>query len=72
MTFSVWCIHRRDIRKSRLLHFESAIERDRFVLLDPVHRVPLETCDGIPFCRLPETPPPRVKWISYEKREVKP
>jgi len=68
MTFSVWSIHRRDIRKSRLIHFQTALERDRFVLVDPLSRIPLETVDGLPFCRLPEPPPPRVAWISDETR----
>ena len=70
-TFSCWCIHRRDIRKSRLVHFASARERDRFVSVDPLSRIPLETVDGVPCCRVPEVPAPRVAWIEHEPRRPK-
>ncbi len=72
--YAVWVIHPKDIRKSRLVPFSSARERDLFCSMDPLRRVPLETCEGLPYCLASDddAPPPKVRWISYEKREVKP
>ncbi len=67
MTYSAWCIHCRDIRKSRLIHFQTIRERADFVNLDPLHRIPLETVDGIPCCRLPDNVP-KVAWMTDETR----
>jgi hypothetical protein len=67
--YPVWQLHRTDPRKNLLLFLSSKDERDAFCALDPRHRIPLQDVDGIPFCRVPEPDPPRVKWITYERRE---
>jgi hypothetical protein len=68
MTAFCWHICPEDVRRSRLRSFPTAMERDRFCSADPLLRIPLEGVGSLPCCRLPEPPPPKVKWISYERR----
>ena len=72
MTSYAWHINHRDIRLSRLRSFPTAGERDRFCEADPLLRIPLEGVGSLPCCRVPEPSPPKVRWITYEKPEVRP
>lgn len=66
--YAVWIIGRtRD--QNRLQFFDSMAARDAFVNVDRRRRIPLESCGNLPACRVPEPDPPRVAWISYERRE---
>ncbi len=64
--YPVWQLHPTDPRRNLLLFLSSKDERDTFCAADPRRRIPLEDVDGIPACRVPETPPPRVKWWTRE------
>ena len=68
MTAFAWHMNPKDIRRSRLRSFPTAGERDRFCEADPLLRVPLEGVGSLPCCRVPETPAPRVAWISSERK----
>jgi hypothetical protein len=69
--YAVWIIGRTPDR-NRLEFFATMAARDAFVNLDKRRRIPLESCGSLPACRVPEPPPPKVAWITYEKPEVKP
>jgi len=68
MNYHAWQIDQRDIRRSRLRVFSTVSERDKFCEADRLLHVPLEGVGTLPCCRVDVDRPPRVAWLSDERR----